>query len=284
MPTTPHRHRGTRLLACVTVVTAPMLVGTLVAAAAGSATAAEAGATSVDRTLNDRRINESSGLAASTRFPNVVITHNDSGDTARVFAVDQSGQTRATWTLDGASSWDWEDIASRPADHTVWVGDIGDNFLRHDSLQVYSFTEPATLNDAVVQPNTFELGYPGGVAHNAEALMVRPNTGRVLVATKEKGGGGLYRAPLNLSTSGVNVLERIASVPSIVTAGDISPISGDIALRTYGSAYVYDSPTAEPRVMRLPHSGESLAFNTTGDALLVGSEGIESDVWQVPLG
>ena len=45
-------------------------------------------------TLADERITESSGLAASRRHPGTVWTTNDSGDEARLFAVDaRSGRT-----------------------------------------------------------------------------------------------------------------------------------------------------------------------------------------------
>ena len=59
------------------------------------------------------QINEASGLAASRLHPGVLYTHNDSGDRARIFAVDsESGETLAEYDVarPGANH-DWEDMA-----------------------------------------------------------------------------------------------------------------------------------------------------------------------------
>ena len=80
----------------------------------------------LDRTITDDNIRESSGLAMSHFESGLLWTHNDSGGGQLIYAVAKSGSTAATVTLAGAGSRDWEDIASGP-DHTLWVGDIGDN-------------------------------------------------------------------------------------------------------------------------------------------------------------
>ena len=58
-------------------------------------------------TFQDPRITESSGLAASSRS-GIVFTHNDSGDSARFFAVDDAGRTRTTYALPDVQARDWE--------------------------------------------------------------------------------------------------------------------------------------------------------------------------------
>jgi hypothetical protein len=77
----------------------------------------------------DPRIAESSGLVVSSSGE-LVYTHNDSGDEARVFAVGLDGRTRTTWTLPGVQTRDWEDVARGPDEQgrsCLWLGDIGDN-------------------------------------------------------------------------------------------------------------------------------------------------------------
>ncbi|MGV3721407.1 MAG: hypothetical protein ACO1SX_10910, partial [Actinomycetota bacterium] len=80
--------------------------------------------------FQDAAINESSGLAASSRSNEYFFTHNDSGDDARFFAVDRRGRTLATFRVAGADNEDWEDMArgrdaaGRPV---LLLGDIGDN-------------------------------------------------------------------------------------------------------------------------------------------------------------
>lgn len=237
----------------------------------------------VDRRMTDAAIVESSGLAGSFLHPSVLFTHNDSGDGPRVFAVNQLGQTQAVLRLKGARARDWEDIATGP-NNTVWVGDIGDNTRSRSTISVYRFQEPLVLSTGNVAWRRFDLRYPDG-RHNAEALLVRPDTGQLYVVTKQRSGAGIYRAPRGLSTSRVNTLRRVASAPSSVTAGAFAPRGGGLALRDYNRAYIYSSIGARPRVMRMPDQPqeESLTFSPLGEALLVGSERPRSQVWRVPL-
>src|SRR5512139_2545167 len=79
--------------------------------------------------LHDPPITESSGLAASSRHPGVLWTHNDGGAAAEVMAVGRTGRTVATVRLRGIDPYDPEaiapgrDPAGRPA---LFLGDIGD--------------------------------------------------------------------------------------------------------------------------------------------------------------
>src|SRR4029453_18052009 len=60
-------------------------------------------------------VTEASGLANSGNNPGIYWTHNDSGDSARFFAVDGStGGVAAAYELVGASAVDWEDMALGP--------------------------------------------------------------------------------------------------------------------------------------------------------------------------
>ena len=105
-----------------------------------------------------------------------------------------------------------------------------------------------------------------------------------MIATKAFSGARLYRAPKKLVTAdqGVNRLTALAEVPSLVTDGAYLP-DGRFVLRTYGTVYVYDRPGHEVASDALPlqPQGESVAAD--GDRLLVGSEGLNSDVIAVPV-
>jgi len=268
---------------CALAVTA--VVGTIPAGATQASTStAQAGR--LDRTLHDTRIKESSGLADSSRFEGVVLTHNDSGDESRIYAVDRDGQTKATWTLDGARSWDWEDISSGPG-HTVWVGDIGDNDLKKPNLMVYKFTEPTQLRNRTLSPSQYtgySFVYPGGTSRNAEALLVRDN-GQLTIVTKDTKGGAVFQAPRRLSTTKDNVLRRVASAPALITGGSVSPDGSRVVLRSYRNVYFYTSLVKAPyRVVGLSDPGESITFTSTGNALLTGAEGVRSPVWRTGLG
>lgn len=185
--------------------------------------------------------------------------------------------------LAGVSAQDWEDIASGPND-TVWVGDIGDNAQSRREIAVYRFREPTKLVSRDVPWTRFRLAYPDG-AHDAEAMLVRPGSGRLFVVSKSTSGASFYRAPRKLSATKVNRLTRIGRAPALVTAGDFARTGGKLVLRAYDLAYVYSRLGARPRVVRLPaqRQGESITFGPGGKALLIGTEGPSSKVIRVPL-
>ena len=62
--------------------------------------------------VTDHNIDEASGLAASRIHPSVLYTHNDKGDSSRIFAIDaDSGNLLAELNINNARNYDWEDIA-----------------------------------------------------------------------------------------------------------------------------------------------------------------------------
>jgi hypothetical protein len=236
--------------------------------------------------LQDPRIVESSGMALSRRHPGVLWTHNDSGDRARLFAVGADGRTRAVLTLAGVAARDWEALAAgrddrgRPA---LFVGDIGDNNGVWPDVSVYRVAEPAALRDATAAAVRYRLRYADG-PRDAEALLVDPRGNRLYVATKSVTGGGLYRAPARLRTDRVNVLERVARVPPIVTDGSFAPDGRSFVLRDYQGAFVYAAPGRRVGSFELPiqYQGESIAVASDGRSVLAGSEGADSEIWRVP--
>jgi hypothetical protein len=275
MSTSPLRRHGARSV---------LLTGALVTGlAATMASPAGAAGWSLDGTIQDSRITESSGLARSTYPRDTLFTHNDSGDGARVFAVDPNGKTRAVITLSGVRTRDWEDIAAGP-DHTLWVGDIGDNRGIRDSIAVHRFVEPATLGDTSVNTTTYQLTYPDG-RHNAEGLMVHPVSGRVYVVTKKSSGAGIYAAPSALSASGSNRLTRVASAPSLVKAASFAADGSRFVLSAGGVLHVYKTIGGTGVTVQKPSlkQGESAAVTREGGAVIVGSEGANSPLYRVTL-
>ncbi|MFD9123951.1 hypothetical protein [Kitasatospora sp. NPDC059571] len=237
-------------------------------------------------TIHDRRITESSGLAASRAHPGVYWTHNDSDDGPYVYAVDAEGRTLATVTLRGVKPRDAEAISLGP-DGQLYLADIGDNLDgTWPEVWIYRFAEPADLHDRTVDAVKYRVRYEDG-PRNAEALMVHPVTGRAYIASKRQSGGGLYQGPERLSASGVNVFRRIADVPW-VTDGAFSPDGTRLVLRGYFSADLYAWQDGAPHLLRpldvpFQRQGESVTFSADGAAVLYGSEGADSDVWRLAL-
>ncbi|MFD7509389.1 hypothetical protein ACFV5N_08610 [Streptomyces sp. NPDC059853] len=260
--------------------------------AAPVATAAEGAAGAPEPfVIEDERITESSGLAASVRHPGVYWTHNDSGYGPYLYAVDSAtGRTVATLTLQGAEMRDVEAIHFGP-DGALYVGDIGDNFDGGwDEVWIYRVPEPAVLADATVVPDVYRVRYDDG-PRDAESLMVHPETGRVYIASKKrKEPGALYAGPETLSTTEVNTFERVADIDLWMTDGAFSPDGTRLVLRGYFTAHMYrwtDEGLGE-RVRRqllvpVQPQGESVTFTPDGRYLMYGSEGEDSEVVPVEL-
>ncbi|MFE9961739.1 WD40 repeat domain-containing protein [Streptomyces sp. AM2-3-1] len=260
----------------------------VLAGAAVTATPATADDGAADRsfTIEDPRITESSGLAASRAHPGIYWTHNDSDDGPYVYAVDsRTGRTVATITMRGVGApRDVEAISLGP-DGNLYVGDIGDNLNGSwDHVWIYRFREPKVLKDATVRATQFDVKYADG-ARNAEALMVHPRTGRVYIASKNEDGGGLYEGPARLTTGRTNVFRRVGEVPW-VTDGTFSPDGKELVLRSYFSArgYAFEDGRlgADHRVdAPLQGQAESVTYTADGSALMFGSEGARSEVVRV---
>ncbi len=265
--------------------TAALTAAVLLLAGAGPAVADD-GRPDRDFTIEDPRITESSGLAASRAHPGVYWTHNDSDDGPYVFAVDsRTGKTLATITLRGVGEpRDVEGISIGP-DGDLYVGDIGDNLDGTWShVWIYRFPEPKQLRDATVDAVQYDVKYADG-ARNAEALMVHPKTGRVYIASKNEDGGGLYEGPAKLTAGGVNTFRRVGEVPW-VTDGAFSPDGKRLVLRSYFSAREYafeNGRLGEDRSVAAPfqRQAESVTYTADGSALMFGSEGAGSDVVRV---
>jgi len=275
-------------------VTAAVLAGGAFAATLLGALASPGYAVTSDSTLlfkfADTQIDESSGLGTSSYGDGIVYTHNDSGDTARFFAVNSSGATVAIYTLKGATAHDWEDMdtGTDASDKPVlYFGDIGDNSAKRTEIDVYQVPEPRGPS-ANVPWIRYRFAYPDG-PHNAETLMVDPHTHRIFIASKAAIGDGLlYEAPAVLSTTAMNELAIVVpqrTVPMLTTSGDISPDGKLMVLLTYFAAYwsagvngeLHEFPVTEQR------QDEAIAFTRDGKSVLVGSEGVHSAVYRIAL-
>ena len=284
------RQRAAGRRTAVGAVTAALLTPAILLAPALPAWAQESGPRPVF-TYADDRITESSGLASSAVHPGIVYTHNDNETAARIYAVDREGQTRAVYTLRGVTPRDWEGIAigrSPSGAPAIFVGDIGDNFGgAWPEIWVYRFLEQDTLATKTLTATRFRFKYEDG-PRNAEALLIDPRENRIYVVSKESQDAGIYIAPPmdELSEDKVNMLRRIAPAPSTITDGAFSPDGKRMVLRDYVFAHIYAEPDGD-RLARITlpiqPQGEAVTFTRDAKSLLVGSEGVGSQVWQVPL-
>jgi hypothetical protein len=227
----------------------------------------------------DPAITESSGLVA---LPGgLVVTVNDSGDSARVFVVDSAtGRTVGTTTWSGAPV-DDEALAAAGPDQ-VWVGDIGDNTTSRDSIRVTLV--PVGTGERSGSLASYVLRYPQHRSYDAEALLADPVGGRLFVVTKSVLGGRIFAAPARLAADRPNSLRQVGNAPPLVTDGSFVPAGDRVVLRDYGRFVELSFPGWRPLTQgALPpqRQGEGLAVDEDG-RLLVSSEGARQPVYAVP--
>lgn len=266
-----------------------LLAATLLTAAlAVPASAADNDGGDEGFTINDPRVTESSGLAASRQHPGVYWTHNDSDDGPHLYAVDGStGDTVARLTLTGIGTpRDVEAISVGPGDR-LFVADVGDNLGgTWPYVWIYELSEPERLQDATVRATQYVVKYADG-PRDAEAMVVHPKTGRVYLIDKHEDGGHLYEGPEKLSPSGDNVFRPVAPVELWTTDAALSPDGQHLAVRGYfgGIHYAWNGGKLEREgrlSVPLQGQGESVTYSADGSRLLFGSEGEQSGVVSRP--
>ncbi|CAG2224384.1 unnamed protein product [Mytilus edulis] len=270
-----------------------LLVSTLTVHGATFANAVQKG------TVTSHYIHEASGLCASRQHPNMLYTHNDSGDTHRIYAIDGSnGQRKALIWIDGAHSTDWEDIACGPcaggSGNCVYIADTGGN-AGGDANTIYRIREPDYLNGDmhVSIDSTLQFSWD---QHDCETVMVDPN-GEVYVVSKVSAGHHAKFVHLPKSAWGAHhhVYVNDGVYLSITTnahdpvGGDISPAGNEILLKTYGRVNYWSVPdrnyaahiTHHPQVLPYHNErqGESVCWDVHGDGYYTLSEGANQPLW-----
>lgn len=244
-------------------------------------------------------LDECSGLVASRNNASVLWAHNDSGDTARIFAIDTQGRLLGTYNLTSASHTDYEDIAIGPGPLTnvsyLYVGDLGDNDENRSNIRVYQIPEPAVYARQYTNPPTvgvkgvrsITLDYPDS-AHNAESLFIDPGTGDLFIITKESTTSRVYSTTQAALNSGTNVILTFVRNLSfdIPSSADISATGKEIIIRQEEFARLWTrtngqsisnalagtpvtipviGPPTEP-------NGEAVAFDANGNGYYTLSE------------
>lgn len=262
----------------------------LAALAVGAATPAQAAevepasSASVASTISDRRIDESSSLAVSARYPGIAYTLND-GHKPMVFSIDiATGRVVGTTSLRTSDLSDPEAVAVDGRGQ-VWVSDTGDNFQQHRRAALYAFAEKRPRKHRSATAIRYSIAYSDGRAHNVESLLIDPVTDAKYVVTKNfDGPGTVFALPNRLRRNRLNIANDLGRpLPARVSDGAFTPDGSRALVRDDANIYVLDPATwgVVQEVSAPPvRQGESLAFNPDGTAILLGSEGTPSPlIW-----
>lgn len=248
-------------------------------------------------TVKDASLDEISGIAMSrVNTLGYAWVHEDSGGPNKVFLLNQTGTTQASYTLSGILNRDWEDIAIGPGPSAgvnyIYLAEIGDNLKIFSNYYIYRFPEPniagKTLpyNGTISGINKIQFKYPDKKPRNAETLMVDPLTKDLYIVSKESSGNAnVYKMAYPQSTSSVNTLTLLGSI-SVVTAvgGDISADGSEILIKNIGSVYYWKKTSANQSIWSLLQTakttltytaepqGEAIAWAKNGTGYYTTSE------------
>ena len=256
-------------------------------------------------TIENKKITESSGIAASPCQADVLWTHNDSGDSARIFAIGTKGEDLAEFRVKGAENYDWEDIAAyknKSGECFLYIGDIGNNARVRGEFQIYRIKEPSVSgkNSASTETaETIKFAYPD-FRHDAETLMVNPKNDDIYILSKRlSGASGVYKLKSDFSLSKTNILEKITdfTVPAVpngfLTGGDISPDGKRVIICDYFQAYELILPEhaknfddiwkQKPLKVELGKrkQGEAVGYSADGNSIFATSEKKDSPLIEI---
>jgi hypothetical protein len=257
-------------------------------------------------TLADAELREASGLASSRTSPDVLWSHNDSGDTARLFALTTDGGALGRLALAQVNAVDFEDIAAAPCPgntgHCLYVADTGNNRRNRQDQTLYIVQEPTVspnqpLSGVSAAPtHTLPLRF-GGESIDAEALAVAPDASAIYIFEKINGPSFRVFAAQAPFIDGQTVeLQPIATVPSpginindgfgyAVTGADLHPSGRRVAIRLYVGSWEYRlaegqtladlgaiPPTPIAAGPLSEPQGEAIAYDAQGTGLWTVSE------------
>jgi hypothetical protein len=227
--------------------TKTLLLASLLAASLTACNAAEPGqdvapGVRLLARMSDPRIEESSGVIASRRYTDVFWTHNDGGGRKKqvLYAIDREGNMRAFFSVIDVTLHDWEDIAIDDAGH-LYIGDIGNNDAKRDTLTVYEMDEPNPQagTGSIAPKRAWKLKFPGA-PFDCESLFVWKDQGYVVSKVFDKARAQIFRFPLK-ETNEPLTLELVATtkIESPVTGADISADGTLLGLVAKNGAYVF---------------------------------------------
>ena len=234
----------------------------------------------------ERRIDESSGLAASRAYPGVLWTIEDSGNPASLHAVDTAGRLLGTWRVDGARNTDWEALALAPCGEAacLYIADTGDNGARRDEVRIYRVREPVvgtegwkdgTTEARIAGPDILRFRYPDG-RHDVEALVVTADGDMILVSKGRRDQAHAFR--LRAPTWNANraaTAESLAApglpqggIADLVTDAALHPDGSSLVVRTYVALYFFTlDDTGIPRAGDAPAGCSILGLELQGEGV-----------------
>jgi hypothetical protein len=266
-------------------------------AATGCALCATYGPAEQAGKITAASLNALSGIAASTRNAGVIYVHNDR-NVAQFFAVSEPGVLLGTFNLTAASVEDIEDmaVAHCPTGSCVYIADIGGNISPRTQFAIVRAPEPEVRVDmpggtTSIAAERLVFSYPDGANHNAESMLVDPNSDTIYIITKVAAGmpSAVYKFPATFGGSALTAQKVVdLTVPKSTDREAVSasahPCAPAFLLRTYNTLYEFRAAagatleaafSATPTVVPVATEtqGEGVAYRADGRGYFTTTEG-----------
>ena len=270
--------------------------------------------------LQNSALTEISGFSASKDWPGVIYAINDSGNSAKLFAISESGKDLGEWRIN-ARNRDWEELASITLDgqHYVVIGDTGDNLKVHRTNTLYFIREPVPGSKATqpLKPHmSISFVYEDG-PRNVEAFAVHDKT-LYLISKEPITASGtqpsrLYSLDIPVTQPSNTLTARfLTTLPPVrqsleaklaasfvgvdlnhPTALDIDPNGRTAYLLSYRQVLRYQRLPEQSWAQTFQTSGTRMHFHQLGQAealalapgraVFITSENPAAPVWAIPV-
>lgn len=234
-------------------------------------------------TVQGDALDDPSGLVVSPLESDVLWSHNDAGDEARLIALSKSGDTLRKYLVSNVAMGDWEDLAI--AGSTLWIGDLGTDA---DSPPVLvgvplPIVGPGDEEDGVLVPDdVLAVSFPDG-RPDVEAIFYDERSAQMVLVSRASGAttdvftvdlSDGNAVPLTTLAFGHGALEGDGEVTGGAATAD------RFALRTRSSAFVWERGTDDldaafesdpcPIAIDGTPGGEAIAFDGDETVYLLG--------------
>lgn len=239
--------------------------------------------------LRNKKLKETSGLAASVRNPSLLWAVCDSGNEPEVYLVDKDLNIRFTVALEGINNRDWEDIAVGPGPDSaktyIYVGDIGDNEAIYPEKYIFRFEEPLDSTGVLSLKSFDKIVFRlEGNIKDTESLFIDSMTRDIYVVSKREEPVHVYALNYPQSVRETMVASEVLSLPfKQIVSADCNPRNGEILMKNYDAIYYWKNNSGldilsllKQTPQEIPYErepqGESIAWAADGSGFFTISE------------
>lgn len=236
--------------------------------------------------VKDSRLSELSGLIASRKYAGKFWTHNDSGDRAQIFLINDSAKVQATFRLEDIDAVDIEDVAyfEQNGRHFLVLADIGDNRAVRKYIQLYVFEEPtyqAEQSENLIlrkDIRVLTLKYEDK-PRDAEAIFIDPTDLTGYLISKRGFNVGVYPFQVvGAREDKITILNLAMTLPiTFVTAADISSRGDYILVKNLTKVYLWSRLPSQSvlKTLKQPYTTVQYEVEPQGEAISFATDNLD---------